>query len=175
MRPGLMSDEHFSVDGTLIDAWASLKIFRKKDEKPIRGLPFPLRASLASGSVVDSCVAFERFSLWKYSTVGRASIPPERLLNIESNSGDSSSSAVSAICLISRSGCFEGTRFSGVNRLSMLACFVSVPRMLSNVRERSLESILRTEFQNVLLRTARTSERESTQTLLAVNLHCRSQ
>jgi transposase len=29
---GLLSDEHFSVDGTLIDAWASLKSFRPKDE-----------------------------------------------------------------------------------------------------------------------------------------------
>jgi transposase len=28
----LMSDEHFSVDGTLIDAWASLKSFRPKGE-----------------------------------------------------------------------------------------------------------------------------------------------
>src|SRR5690242_20616954 len=27
----LLSDEHFSVDGTLIDAWASLKSFRRKD------------------------------------------------------------------------------------------------------------------------------------------------
>lgn len=31
---GLMSNEHFTVDGTLIDAWASLKSFRAKDEKP---------------------------------------------------------------------------------------------------------------------------------------------
>jgi transposase len=31
---GLLSDEHFSVDGTLIEAWASAKSFRKKDEKP---------------------------------------------------------------------------------------------------------------------------------------------
>jgi len=31
---GLMSDEHFSVDGTLIEAWASMKSFRKKGEKP---------------------------------------------------------------------------------------------------------------------------------------------
>lgn len=31
---GLMSDEHFTVDGTLIDAWASLKSFRPKDEGP---------------------------------------------------------------------------------------------------------------------------------------------
>jgi len=30
----LLSDEHFSVDGTLIDAWASLKSFRAKDEQP---------------------------------------------------------------------------------------------------------------------------------------------
>lgn len=30
----LMSHDHFTVDGTLIDAWASLKSFRKKDEKP---------------------------------------------------------------------------------------------------------------------------------------------
>ncbi len=31
---GLMSSEHFSVDGTLIEAWASPKSFRPKDEKP---------------------------------------------------------------------------------------------------------------------------------------------
>jgi transposase len=31
---GLMSDEHFTVDGTLIEAWASLKSFRPKDENP---------------------------------------------------------------------------------------------------------------------------------------------
>ena len=30
----LMSREHFSVDGTLIDAWASRKSFRPKDEDP---------------------------------------------------------------------------------------------------------------------------------------------
>jgi transposase len=33
-RLGLMSSEHFTVDGTLIEAWASLKSFRPKDEKP---------------------------------------------------------------------------------------------------------------------------------------------
>ncbi|MBU4599611.1 MAG: IS5 family transposase [Proteobacteria bacterium] len=31
---GLLSDDHFTVDGTLIDAWASLKSFRPKDEPP---------------------------------------------------------------------------------------------------------------------------------------------
>jgi IS5 family transposase len=28
-----MSDEHFTVDGTLIEAWASMKSFRRKDEQ----------------------------------------------------------------------------------------------------------------------------------------------
>jgi transposase len=31
---GLLSDEHFSVDGTLVEAWASLKSFRAKDHDP---------------------------------------------------------------------------------------------------------------------------------------------
>lgn len=31
---GLLSDEHFTVDGTLLEAWASLKSFRPKDERP---------------------------------------------------------------------------------------------------------------------------------------------
>jgi transposase len=30
-RLGLMSDEHFTVDGTLLEAWASLKSFKRKD------------------------------------------------------------------------------------------------------------------------------------------------
>jgi transposase len=35
---GLMSNEHFSVDGTLIEAWASLKSFKRKDE-PVEEKP----------------------------------------------------------------------------------------------------------------------------------------
>jgi hypothetical protein len=30
----LTSDEHFTVDGTLIEAWASLKSFKRKDREP---------------------------------------------------------------------------------------------------------------------------------------------
>ena len=30
----LLSEEHFSVDGTLLEAWASLKSFRPRDEDP---------------------------------------------------------------------------------------------------------------------------------------------
>lgn len=33
----LLSDEHFTVDGTLIEAWASLKSFRPKDAPPPEG------------------------------------------------------------------------------------------------------------------------------------------
>jgi len=33
-RRRLLSDEHFSVDGTLIEAWASMKSFRPKDGPP---------------------------------------------------------------------------------------------------------------------------------------------
>src|SRR6185436_13599425 len=34
---GLLSDQHFTVDGTLIEAAASLKSFRPKDEPPTHG------------------------------------------------------------------------------------------------------------------------------------------
>jgi transposase len=34
---GLLSNEHFTVDGTLIEAWASLKSFRPKDPPPPEG------------------------------------------------------------------------------------------------------------------------------------------
>ena len=33
-RLNLLSDEHFTVDGTLVEAWASLKSFKRKDGGP---------------------------------------------------------------------------------------------------------------------------------------------
>jgi len=36
-RRGLVSDDHFTVDGTLMEAWASQKSFRPKDEGPKAG------------------------------------------------------------------------------------------------------------------------------------------
>jgi len=49
---GLLSDEHFTVDGTLIEAWASLKSFKRQDAPPAAtrrpGQPhgeFPWRAA----------------------------------------------------------------------------------------------------------------------------------
>ena len=40
-KQGLMSDEHFSVDGTLLQAWASQKSFRPKDDSPDDQEPGP--------------------------------------------------------------------------------------------------------------------------------------
>src|SRR4030095_13867693 len=34
---GVLSDEHFTVDGTLIEAWASQKSFKPKDGPPSAG------------------------------------------------------------------------------------------------------------------------------------------
>ena len=36
---GLLSDEHFSVDGTMIEAWASHKSFRPKDRDDSKDEP----------------------------------------------------------------------------------------------------------------------------------------
>jgi transposase len=36
---GLLSDEHFTVDGTQLEAWASLKSFRPREESPARVPP----------------------------------------------------------------------------------------------------------------------------------------
>jgi transposase len=36
-KQGLLSDEHFTVDGTLLEAWASRKSYQKKDEPPEQG------------------------------------------------------------------------------------------------------------------------------------------
>src|SRR5512134_1416206 len=36
-KAGLLSDEHFTVDGTLIEAWASQKSFKPKDGPPSAG------------------------------------------------------------------------------------------------------------------------------------------
>ncbi len=36
-KKDLLSDEHFTVDGTLMEAWASKKSFQKKDEPPQKG------------------------------------------------------------------------------------------------------------------------------------------
>ena len=36
-RSGLLSDKHFTVDGTMLEAWANRRSFREKAEPPERG------------------------------------------------------------------------------------------------------------------------------------------
>ena len=45
---GLMSDEHFTVDGTLIEAWAGQKSFRRKDGRRVWGAEEIFTASRAA-------------------------------------------------------------------------------------------------------------------------------
>ena len=45
----LLSDEHFTVDGTLLEAWASQKSFRPRDEEPPRTAA-AIRRSIFTGS-----------------------------------------------------------------------------------------------------------------------------
>ena len=56
---GLLSDEHFSVDGTLIEAWASMKSFRAKDgcgEPPGAGPQWRARLSRREAQQRDACL-----------------------------------------------------------------------------------------------------------------------
>ncbi len=55
---GLLSSEHFSVDGTLLEAWASLKSFQPKDARA--GLP--TRAATANGTFTASGGATTRMA-----------------------------------------------------------------------------------------------------------------
>ena len=50
----LLSAEHFTVDGTLIEAWASLKSFRPRDEDPGIGLRPTMRVTPRSTSTARS-------------------------------------------------------------------------------------------------------------------------
>ncbi len=49
-----LSDDHFSVDGTLIEAWASMKSFRRKDGKDeAAGSRSQWRAQLPQGEALQ--------------------------------------------------------------------------------------------------------------------------
>ena len=65
----LLSDEHFTVDGTLIEAWANRRSFREKSEPPEQGTGsggrLTLRDTHESGTDPDS-------RLYKRSAVGEA-------------------------------------------------------------------------------------------------------
>lgn len=65
------------------------------------------------------------------STAGRP------LCHIGLNVGDCSGSTASASFFAARSGCFGDTRRSGVTKLSIVVCSVSVPGTLTSARNRS--------------------------------------
>ena len=54
----LLSSEHFSVDGTLIEAWASMKSFRSKDDQADDGPPPDLPPSGSAGGGRNAEVDF---------------------------------------------------------------------------------------------------------------------
>jgi transposase len=64
----LLSDEHFTVDGTLIEAWASLKSFKKKDTeqttppRSVQKLKTAVVVSESRGSMVCGHKSFHSFS-----------------------------------------------------------------------------------------------------------------
>jgi transposase len=68
-QQGLLSDEHFTVDGTLIEAWANRRSFHPKDDPPKRGSGHRgqklLRDTHESGTDPDA-------RLYKKSTAGEA-------------------------------------------------------------------------------------------------------
>jgi hypothetical protein len=69
---GLLSHEHFTVDGTLLEAWASQKSFRRKDGRtpppadndpgnPTVNFRKEKRSNTTHASVTDpDCIAVER-------------------------------------------------------------------------------------------------------------------
>jgi hypothetical protein len=70
----LLSDEHFSVDGTLIEAWASQKSFRRKDASPDDGDDFrgqqrrdethPVRPTRRAGCIAKPPAGRQSSATW---------------------------------------------------------------------------------------------------------------
>jgi hypothetical protein len=54
---GLLSNEHFTVDGTLTGAWAALKSFRRKDQTPGGGSDDPGNPMVTSTARSFQCNA----------------------------------------------------------------------------------------------------------------------
>ena len=82
---GLLSDEHFTVDGTQLEAWASLKSFRCRDAAPRSGRPGSLltlaphrsgrAGSAASGSSTDGFATRRRVPAGPGSQAMATAIP----------------------------------------------------------------------------------------------------
>jgi hypothetical protein len=79
---GLLSDEHFSVDGTLIQAWASLKSFRPKDgsgEPPAPGATASAISGARSAPTLQRDTPFDHRRRCAAVPQGRRSAKPALL------------------------------------------------------------------------------------------------
>jgi transposase len=57
-----MSDEHFTVDGTLIEAWASQKSFQRKTARPTATDRTSVKMTPARGAIGDKLASIMGFS-----------------------------------------------------------------------------------------------------------------
>jgi transposase len=112
---GLLSDEHFTVDGTLIEAWANRRSFHEKKEPPERGSGSKgkklLRDTHESGSDPEA-------RLYKKSTAGEAQPSYLGHLVMENRNGLVMKSCVT----------LSGTREEREAALAMLTCVLSERR-----------------------------------------------
>jgi transposase len=112
---GLLSDEHFTVDGTLIEAWANRRSFHEKKEPPERGSGSKgkklLRDTHESGSDPEA-------RLYKKSAAGEAQPSYLGHLVMENRNGLVMKSCVT----------LSGTREEREAALAMLTCVLSERR-----------------------------------------------
>lgn len=99
-KQGLISNEHFSVDGTLLQAWASQKSFRPKDDPPDAQGPGPRNAQ-------------PDFKGQKRSNDTHASTSdPDARLYRKSNNNGAQLSYMGHVLMEHRSGLVRGARVS---------------------------------------------------------------
>src|ERR1700693_2397808 len=112
---GLLSDEHFTVDGTLLEAWANRRSFHEKKEPPERGSGYGgkklLRDTHESGTDPEA-------RLYKKSTAGGAKPSYLGHLVMENRSGLVMKSSVT----------FSGTREEREAAMAMLTRMVTERR-----------------------------------------------
>jgi transposase len=102
-RSRLLSEEHFSIDGTLLDAWASQKSVRPKDEDETN------RPDFSSNSWVD-------FSGTKRTNDTHASVTdPEALLFRKSNGQETRPRYCGHVLIENRNGLVVATSLSQAN------------------------------------------------------------
>lgn len=124
-QQGLMSDEHFSVDGTLLQAWGSQKSFRPKDGPPDAGGSGPRNAP-------PDFKGQER----KNDTHASTSDPDARMFR-KGNTG-AQLSYMGHVLMEHRSGLVRGARISHANGYGERHTAMKLLRDLPNRRRRTV-------------------------------------